>query len=301
MADNVIANPGAGGSTFATDDIGGVHYPRSKVVFGVDGVATDVSAANPMPIGVITNKAPLDLVGGGAEATALRVTLASDSTGVLSVDDNGGTLTVDGSVGVSSLVAPLNVVNGGAEATALRVTIATDSTGLLSVDDNGSSLTVDNAGTFSVQLSPSNNATYQASFSGGTIIGDTFEVLPGVGKTVQILEIYFSKPSVANLVTIHKQSTVDTGGASSNLTVFPLLSSNPGAATTVKQYTGAPTLGVLTGVCFSDNIGTEDRIDYNVGRESDQPITLLKNTTESLGIAFSAAGTINGFIKFIEV
>ena len=33
--------------------------------------------------------------GGGVEATALRVTIASDSTGVLSVDDNGGTLTVD--------------------------------------------------------------------------------------------------------------------------------------------------------------------------------------------------------------
>jgi hypothetical protein len=35
------------------------------------------------------------VVGGGVEATALRVTIASDSTGLLSVDDNGGTLTVD--------------------------------------------------------------------------------------------------------------------------------------------------------------------------------------------------------------
>jgi hypothetical protein len=40
----------------------------------------------------------LSVVGGGAEATALRVTIASDSTGVLSVDDNGGSLTVDGTV-----------------------------------------------------------------------------------------------------------------------------------------------------------------------------------------------------------
>lgn len=36
--------------------------------------------------------------GGGVEADALRVTIASDSTGVLSVDDNGGSLTVDGAV-----------------------------------------------------------------------------------------------------------------------------------------------------------------------------------------------------------
>ena len=33
---------------------------------------------------------------GAADATTLRVTVASDSTGVLSVDDNGGSITVDG-------------------------------------------------------------------------------------------------------------------------------------------------------------------------------------------------------------
>jgi hypothetical protein len=37
-------------------------------------------------------------VGGGTEATAQRVTIANDSTGVLSIDDNGGSLTVDGTV-----------------------------------------------------------------------------------------------------------------------------------------------------------------------------------------------------------
>src|SRR5574342_631575 len=40
----------------------------------------------------------LSVVGGGVEATALRVTVASDSTGVLSIDDNAGSLTVDGTV-----------------------------------------------------------------------------------------------------------------------------------------------------------------------------------------------------------
>jgi hypothetical protein len=59
------------------------------------------------------DNAALSVTGGGAEATALRVTLASDSTGVLSVDDNGstlsvddggGTLTVDGTVAISGEV-----------------------------------------------------------------------------------------------------------------------------------------------------------------------------------------------------
>jgi hypothetical protein len=38
-------------------------------------------------------------VGGGTEATAMRVTMANDSTGLVSVDDGGGSLTVDGNLG----------------------------------------------------------------------------------------------------------------------------------------------------------------------------------------------------------
>lgn len=49
MSDNVKVTQGSG-TTMATNDIGGVHYPRSKVVIGIPGTATDVSAANPMPV-----------------------------------------------------------------------------------------------------------------------------------------------------------------------------------------------------------------------------------------------------------
>jgi hypothetical protein len=87
---------------------------------------------------------------------------------VVSIDDNGAAITVDGTVGVSGTVAVTQSgtwdevgindsgnsitvdwagtappIGAGLEATALRVTIATNSTGVLSVDDNGSSLTVD--------------------------------------------------------------------------------------------------------------------------------------------------------------
>jgi len=50
VADNVVANPGTGGATFATDDIGGVHYPISKMAFGALDSATLVSSANPYPV-----------------------------------------------------------------------------------------------------------------------------------------------------------------------------------------------------------------------------------------------------------
>ena len=49
MADNILTP--ASGATVATDDIAGVHYPRTKLTIGADGVNDgDVSSANPMPV-----------------------------------------------------------------------------------------------------------------------------------------------------------------------------------------------------------------------------------------------------------
>lgn len=117
------------GGTLSIDDGGGA-------------ITVDGTVAVTQPVSVDDNggsltvdNAALSVVGGGVEASALRVTIASDSTGLVSVDDGGGTLTVDNTV--------LSVVGGGTEAAAQRVTIANDSTGVLSVDDNGGSLTVD--------------------------------------------------------------------------------------------------------------------------------------------------------------
>lgn len=103
MVDNVVLNTGTGGDTVAADDIAGVKHQRVKLSLGADGTAAD---------------AP---VGGGVEAGVLRVTIASDSTGVLSVDDNGGSLTVDvgsiaagdnniGNVDIVSLPASTNTI-----------------------------------------------------------------------------------------------------------------------------------------------------------------------------------------------
>ena len=59
---------------------------------------------------VIINLAGSDApTGGGAESGALRVTLANDSTGVVSVDEGGGALTVDGTV-TANLSATDNAV-----------------------------------------------------------------------------------------------------------------------------------------------------------------------------------------------
>lgn len=96
----------------------------------------DASATTQPVSGTVTVTHPA--LGGGVEAGAQRVTIANDSTGVLSVDDGGANLSVDW----AGTVPP---IGAGTEAAALRVTLATDSTGLVSVDDNAGSLTVDQA------------------------------------------------------------------------------------------------------------------------------------------------------------
>lgn len=51
MSDNYVANSGSGGSTFGSDDISSVQYPRIKLIHGADGTNDgDVSSANPLPV-----------------------------------------------------------------------------------------------------------------------------------------------------------------------------------------------------------------------------------------------------------
>ena len=90
--------------------------------------------------------APLATEGGGTEAAALRVTIANDSTGLLSVDDNGGSLTVDGPLTNTELRAtpvPVSgtVTTGGLTDTQLRATpvpvsgtVAVTNAGLTNLD-----------------------------------------------------------------------------------------------------------------------------------------------------------------------
>lgn len=165
MADNIELSAGTGGAVIATDDITSIHYQINKLAFGaLDSATLAAGGAGAVTAGTqrvtlasddpaVASLAIIDnmVFGAGTEAAAQRVTIATDSTGVLSVDDNGGSLTIDN--------AQLSVVGGGTEAAAMRVTIASDSTGVLSVDDNGGSLTVDNAGL--TELAAAINASSQ--------------------------------------------------------------------------------------------------------------------------------------------
>lgn len=109
MADNVVANPGAGGSTFATDDIGGVHYPRSKVTWGPDGTSNDTDDASgkrlPVKLAEVGSVTVPVSDAGGSLTVDGPLTDAELRAAAVPVADGGGSITIDGTVAVSGTVA----------------------------------------------------------------------------------------------------------------------------------------------------------------------------------------------------
>ncbi len=75
MANNFTTNPGVGGADFASDDIGGVHYPIMKIGHGADGTADDVTAANPLPVESVSTEA--------TKPHTQYLTAAGDGTGAI--------------------------------------------------------------------------------------------------------------------------------------------------------------------------------------------------------------------------
>lgn len=188
MADDVtLDGPGTGGAVIATDDISSVHYQKVKLVDGTDQGTALIGA------------------GGGVEATALRVTVASDSTGVLSVDDNASSLTVD-TTGTSGLevvqvtAADLNVTEASAatiagDTTSLDSKVTACDTGAVvvasgtvtAVTDITNTVTVDNAGTFAVQADLGVNNDVTIDGSSVVSVDDTTVHATGVTEGLNIM------------------------------------------------------------------------------------------------------------------
>ena len=116
MADNLGYTPGTG-ATVASDDIGGIQYQRVKVTTGVDGVANDVSATNPMPVtgtlddGVDASTAKMLLVGGRTSA-GIGQFFETNGSGHLNISDGGGSITVDGPLTDAQMRATAVPVSG---------------------------------------------------------------------------------------------------------------------------------------------------------------------------------------------
>lgn len=122
MQVDVVSLPNEGQQTMASSISVTVASDQSDISIDDGGNSITVDGTVTANLGA-TDNAVLDQIeantsygdntGGGTESGALRVTLASDSTGVLSVDDNGGSLTVDGTVTASNTAG--NVADDAAD------------------------------------------------------------------------------------------------------------------------------------------------------------------------------------------
>jgi len=102
MADNVQLNsPTTSGALVATDEISGVQHQKVKIEFGEDGVATMVSAADPLPVSAATLPLPT--------GAATETTLASINGKLLAI---GATSTLNST---SAALNTLTTFTGTAE------------------------------------------------------------------------------------------------------------------------------------------------------------------------------------------
>ena len=110
MADNTTL-PGTG-DVIAADEIAGVKFQRQKITFGVDGVATDVSAGDPLPVVDSNSAATLSSVLTAVQALVTGVSqhdaVAADGHGGLVMlakrrDSDASAMVSDGDFGYISL------------------------------------------------------------------------------------------------------------------------------------------------------------------------------------------------------
>lgn len=216
MADNVVTNPGVGGATFASDDIGGIQYPRVKVTFGDDGAAVDASATNPLPIvltaaQIATLQASLDTTSSGTITGASQnISLALVGKSGVAIQITGvwvGTLQFEGTVDGTNWVTINGVVAGtstpGTTTTANGVVRLTPS-GLAQVRIFSTAWTSGTA-TITIRASDATGGTFlnQSLTAGANIIGKV-----GIDQTT---------PGTTNAVAVTNTSFIATQATPANL------------------------------------------------------------------------------------
>lgn len=252
MADNVTTQTATlatipTATAIATDDEAGVHYQKVKLADGTSGATTPIAA------------------GGGVEAGALRVTVASDSTGVLSVDDNGASLTVDGTVTAHAGTGPwpvtdnggtLSVDDGGGALTVDGTVTVQDGGSTISVDDGGGSLTIDGtvslSGTNTVQETPGTSGGLSTLHLVAAASTNATSIKAGAGQVYHITA--FNVSTSPRYLKFHNTAGTPTAGSGVVRTV--LIPGNSSGAGVVMDVPGG--LAFSTGIAFTIVTGIAD-------------------------------------------
>jgi hypothetical protein len=291
MADNVTL----GSATYATDEISGVHYHRGKTTFGVDGVATDVSASNPLP--VVQTGTPALPTGAATETTLAALNTKTPALGAAvsasSVPVTIATETASGNITTQNLVP-----NGAATANSAVELILNGMQGL-SIQVTGTY-----TGALSVQLT-NDNSRWETTTQ--TSIVNALSGVPAAtiaSASVGLFETRvggFLRARVTGLAPMTGTATV-TLRATTNPGVVAVLNPTAAAMTVTASIAATQTLATvttLTGGAAAEDAATTSspHIVGGVVRTATSPTTLVagdaaRATMTSSGAIVTLTGAV---------
>jgi hypothetical protein len=218
VADNTTLDPGTGGDTIATDDIGGVKYQRVKLVDGTADSATAIGgdATNGLDVDVTRVQGTVTVDSELAAAAALADAASNPTTSVIGSmlqcyngttwDRARGDITNGLDVDVTRSALPTGAATAakqpalgtaGSASTDVITVQGIASGTVVPVSDGAGSLTVDNAGTFAVQIA-ANSSVNVAQVAGTTT--DTNSGVKSAGT--QRIVLATDQPQLTNALKV---------------------------------------------------------------------------------------------------
>jgi hypothetical protein len=226
MADNVGYTPGTG-ATVAADNIGDVLFQRVKVTTGADGVANDVSTANPMPV-EIQGSIPVTI------ASAIEITNDAGnaipvSASALPLPSGAATEATLGSIAAAIRAEDTPHLSGDVGVMSLAVRADGETT--LSIPDGDyAPLQVNAVGRLKVSTQPGLYDLVE-----GNITGATQTVFCGVDRASNVMLHVVANPSFGGHNCTFEGSIDSTNGTDGAWFVIQVVRSN---ANTIETTTG---------------------------------------------------------------
>jgi len=212
-------------------------------------------------VDVVSVPAPLNVIGAGAAASALRVQLADESLTAL----ENITVTVSNEVEVKNDAGNPVPVSGTVAATQSGTWNINNISGIVSLPTGAATaakqdlllaeleLKANLNETQPVEVQDTRYASYTASVRGvttATTATDIFTITGSATKLIKIVRIYVAANATASSyqsIELIKRSTVNTGGTSTTLSNINYDSTDIAGTAVVRSYTANPTLGTTVG------------------------------------------------------
>lgn len=264
MADNLNVTPGTG-ATIAADDVSGALHQRMKISIGADGSALDLSSANPMPIS--DNGGSITVDGTLAVTNADIATLAGAVAGTeIQVDVVSSALPTDAATETKQ-----DTIIGHVDGIEALLTTMDEDTSALAAAVDGTELQVD----IVTSALPTGAATSLGQDSIITAIGDLETLLTTIDADTSTLAGSISGTEAqVDVVSLPASANQDGGPAWTTVRGVSGAAVISADATTPAAVTDAPTAGqkiVVTDIVFS--VGADMTVQF----EEETSETILFN------------------------